>query len=306
VYAASAPGCHAEQLQEYASTVLTALAVLRGQEAVVQLLATAVLDPADAASGGPCATAGVHSSRYVPNGSGSNWNASNSSNSSQGGYLQRCLVLEYLPKGAVSTVPFKCPEDLAKELLRPLLRTLKVLHSGELGVRIVHKDIKPENLLLRASKIGRKIELVLADFGCSCVEVKPRSRHPFIAGMHHARMACIGTSYYQAPELTSALGLAAAAAAGGLAANIDCYSFGVTVMQLLHCLEVHEGLSLQEVQQKVVEFVDAPGDDAASAAVREFVGCCCGVGRIRAVAATNGEAARMTAAQLLDTAWMRL
>jgi hypothetical protein len=39
--------------------------------------------------------------------------------------------------------------------------------------------------------------------------------------------------------------------------------------------------------------------------VREFVGCCCGVGKLHAAAVARGEPARMTAAQLLESEWMR-
>jgi serine/threonine protein kinase len=187
----------------------------------------------------------------------------------------------------------KCTEEEAKTLLRPVLRTLKVMHSGDLGVRIIHRNIRPENLLQRVSKAGLMVELVLADFCCSSVEVKPEVKHPATA------------SIYQAPKLPSIAGFAGAAD-GGLAASADCYAVGVTVMQLLGCLRVHAGLDDQAVQQQVVEFVDAPGDGEASAAVREFVGCCCGGGRGWLFAASRGRASSMTAAHLLETAWMRL
>jgi serine/threonine protein kinase len=294
VYVASVPGCCVVQLQGYASNEHTALAMLQREEAVVRLLATAVLHPADAAG----CNSDTQRSQHGFQGSGSSSRGSKGSNS-QGGYLQTCLVLEYLPRGPVSNVQGKCPEIVAKTVLRPVLCLLELMHSGELGCRIVHRDIKPDNLLQRIPKSGRGVELVLSDFGCCFIELKPRANHPFVAGMH----TCIGTSFFKAPEVASMVGRAAGA--GGMGASIDCYAFGVTVTQVLGCLEVQEGMTVEDFQQQLADFVDAPGDHTASAAAREFVGCCCGVGRMRTVAAAYGESARMTPAQLLETAWMR-
>jgi serine/threonine protein kinase len=309
VYAASVPGCHTQQLKGYADNERTVLIMLQEEQNVVQLLATADLDQA-AAAGRSAAVASTHSSQYRSHGGcsssnskygSSNCNNSNNSNN-QDKYLQSCLVLEYLPGGAISNNG-KCPEGLAKVILRPVLGLLKVMHSGELGARIVHRDIKPDNLLQRdcMPEEGKlPFELVLADFGACFIQTRPGDS-PIVGGMH----TCIGTPMYQASEMASAAGQAAAAAAGGFDASIDCYAFGVTVTQMMGCIEVQEGMSVEVFQQQLVAFVNGTEDATASAAVREFVGCCCGVGEKRSAEAAKGVPARMTAAQLLETDWMR-
>jgi serine/threonine protein kinase len=308
VYHTNVPNSTTEQLQAYANNEQMALSLLQNIDSpwgttVVKLLATAELDPAVAVAASTpissAASSGQQNQRSCHVDSSSDGSNATSNTNNQASYLQRCLVLEYLPRGAVSKISKKCPEESAKALLWPLLRTLMVMHSGELGCRIIHRDIKPDNLLLRQVESGpqRGFQLVLAEFGCCFIE-PPGLNHPFIAGMH----TCVGSTLYQAPEV----------AEGGccLGSSIDTYSLGVTLMQLLGhlgsgCQNPKQGTTVQDVRQQLEEFVDGPADETASAAVREFVGCCCGVGRIRAVAAARGDAARMTAEQLFETTWMR-
>jgi hypothetical protein len=58
----------------------------------------------------------------------------------------------------------------------------------------------------------------------------------------------------------------------------------------------------------VIGFVDqgvgVPAIAAVSAAARAFVGCCCGVGRARDEAESQGQPRRLTAAQLLQHEWL--
>ena len=73
------------------------------------------------------------------------------------------LVMEYLEKGPVlrSTAGHhfeRLPEEVAADYFRQALTGLEYLHYH----RVVHGDIKPENLLVSATG-----ELKISDFGCS-------------------------------------------------------------------------------------------------------------------------------------------
>jgi hypothetical protein len=213
VYVDSVPGCDTEQLLGYMRNEQAALMFLQQEEAAVRLLATAALDAADAARRAAAATAGQQS------GSSKHGGNSNNSSGSSGGYLPTCLVLEYLELGPITVYKSPCPEAIARTIVAPLLRLLKVMHSGELGIRIIHMDIKGDNLLQRPSRFSNDLTVVLADFGCCYIETKPGNT-AIVAGMQTS----VGTSFYKAPELDSSI--LRAAAGDVLEASIDCYSFG--------------------------------------------------------------------------------
>jgi serine/threonine protein kinase len=137
----------------------------------------------------------------------------------------------------------------------------------------------------------------------------------------------IGTPFYVAPEVYST----AAAAVGyddnggsgstskrrSYNASVDVFALGVVVVEMLlgslHGLCEHgPPRSLEQAQQweqRLGEFVDGelqlPKGVLVSAAARQFVGCCCGVGRERAAAAARGEPKRLTPAQLKGVAWLQ-
>lgn len=73
------------------------------------------------------------------------------------------LVMEYLEKGPVlhtlDQAGFEqLPEEVAADYFRQAVQGLEYLHYH----KVVHGDIKPENLLLSATG-----ELKISDFGCS-------------------------------------------------------------------------------------------------------------------------------------------
>jgi serine/threonine protein kinase len=291
VYTSCVQGCSTERLLTFAHNEHVALAMLRNQPAVVQLLATAAVPPAAANIGSTGAAACATGCSSGNNAAAQGSTAGSSGN--RGSYLQTCLVLEYLQHGPVTSSGF-CSQALCKLLLRPVLHALHIMHSGRLGCRIIHRDVKPDNLLLRDP-----MQAVLADYGCCFIELAPMA--DTVAGMH----TVVGSPYYMAPEVTTA-----AANGGHVDASIDCYALGVTLTQMLGCLQPkgpavgRQAGFVEAWQQQLAAFFDGPGDAVASAALREFVGCCCGVGQQRAAAAQRGEPARLTPAQLLMTAWM--
>jgi serine/threonine protein kinase len=209
-----------------------------------------------------------------------------------------------------------------------LVRMLNATHSGRLGPKVVHRDLKPENLLLRNNG-----SLAVADWGCSWAGQRKVAEE---GSRVTATMGTIlGTVPYMAPEMTEAAleqmlaakraerlggaGAAAAMAASGdvcsstaFDASLDVYAAGVTTIELLlGGPMLFEGvaagfLGSMEREHRVAMFVlgaiVAPAGVNVSAAARDFVGCCCGLGRAEAVA--RGEAARMSPAQLLQHPWL--
>ncbi|WGL52527.1 serine/threonine-protein kinase [Nocardioides sp. BP30] len=80
----------------------------------------------------------------------------------------------------------RLPEPLVAVLLDQLLQALSAVHAAG----VVHRDVKPANLLLEATGHGRP-HLRLADFGVAATHAEPRlTRSP----------GGIGTDGYMAPE----------------------------------------------------------------------------------------------------------
>jgi hypothetical protein len=61
----------------------------------------------------------------------------------------------------------------------------------------------------------------------------------------------------------------------------------------------------QQLSMLVDGELQLPEGVVVSAAARQLIGCCCGVGRERVAAAARGEAKRLTPAQLKHTAWLQ-
>ncbi|PNW77250.1 hypothetical protein CHLRE_10g428650v5 [Chlamydomonas reinhardtii] len=97
------------------------------------------------------------------------------------------LVMEYMEGGPVLTREAlekreRLPESLALQYFRDMIKALDYLH----GNKVVHGDLKPENVLMAASG-----EVKLSDFGCSKV---------FATGNEYLER-CNGTPAFLAPEM---------------------------------------------------------------------------------------------------------
>ncbi|WP_328990157.1 protein kinase [Kribbella sp. NBC_01245] len=126
---------------------------------------------------------------------------------------QALLAMDLIGGGALSNLSADfgpLPERYVAELLRQLLEALAHIH--ELGV--VHRDVKPANLLLEATGTGAP-SLRLTDFGIALALGEPRLTQ---------QGTIVGTPGYLAPEIL----------AGALPSiRQDLYAAGITAHQLL-------------------------------------------------------------------------
>jgi Protein kinase domain len=102
--------------------------------------------------------------------------------------------------------------DQARALLEELLETLDYLHS--LSPRVIHRDIKPGNVVLRSSGADDWSQPVLVDFG---------SVRDVAARQGSGGMTIAGTAGYMAPE--QAMGIADV--------RSDLYGLGATMAHVL-------------------------------------------------------------------------
>ncbi|KAG5681214.1 hypothetical protein PVAND_010668 [Polypedilum vanderplanki] len=120
------------------------------------------------------------------------------------------LVLELVHGGdlfdAITRVT-RFSESQSRIMLKHLASALAYLHS----MSIVHRDVKPENLLVELDGDGNVIMLKLADFGLACEVVEPL-------------YAVCGTPTYVAPEILMETGY-------GL--KIDVWAAGIILYILL-------------------------------------------------------------------------
>ena len=120
-------------------------------------------------------------------------------------------VMEYAAGGSLSDLLREAPgHRLARpaldEVIQQLAAALSYLHG--LQPQIIHRDIKPDNILLRRRE---PLELVLGDFGLAS-ELKGASWKPSTADR---------TERYAAPE----------AADGQVSSAVDWWSFGILVAE---------------------------------------------------------------------------
>ena len=65
-------------------------------------------------------------------------------------------------------------EEKARFILRNLLEGVKYLHSKN----IIHRDIKPDNILFRSENIFKENQIALADFGLATFNDVPKYLYP--------------------------------------------------------------------------------------------------------------------------------
>lgn len=155
------------------------------------------------------------------------------------------LVMEYVPGHTLRDVIRKeapMPPDRALELLEPVLSALAAAHRAGL----IHRDVKPENVLIAAAGTPYAGQIKVADFGLARA-ISADTHHTVTGGV------LIGTVSYLAPELV---------VEGRADARADVYAAGVVLYELLTGRKPHEGESpIQVAYKHVHDDIPPPSDE---------------------------------------------
>lgn len=118
------------------------------------------------------------------------------------------IAMEYISEGSVDRAVAKGGPFPPKRATEAIVQTAGALHAAH-DAGIVHRDVKPENILLGADGVAK-----LGDFGMALQIAKPRPNDP----------ARAGTPFYTAPEIWA-----------GQAASprTDIYALGATYFFML-------------------------------------------------------------------------
>ncbi|TYG55958.1 hypothetical protein ES288_D08G024800v1 [Gossypium darwinii] len=131
---------------------------------------------------------------------------------------QRFLVLEYMNKGSLDHVIFNNESVLEwKERFKIAVGTargLAYLHSG-CQHKIIHCDVKPENILLHEENLHQNLQVKVSDLGISKLLTPEQS---------NLLTTLRGTRGYLAPEwLTSS----------GISEKSDIFSYGMVLLEIV-------------------------------------------------------------------------
>ena len=137
------------------------------------------------------------------------------------------LVMEYAPNGSLRQL-FPPGRATAPATLAPYVRQIaEALHYAH-EQRVIHRDVKPENMLL-----GRNNEALLSDFGMATVSQ---------SSSQQSTQAIAGTVYYMAPEQVR----------GHPRQASDQYALGVVVYEWLCGERPFEGSFLEVASKQVL------------------------------------------------------
>lgn len=184
-----------------------------------------------------------------------------------------CLVMEYIPYTLSQVIQnFMLPESLVKGFMLMLLRGLAHLH--ELG--IIHRDIKPQNLLISNSGILKICDLGLCRILPEKIPTQPQigtngnfpnSILNSITNLNsslnsvssspvdetHAWTLQVGTHYYRAPELLFG--------DRGYTEAIDIWAAGCVMAELLNGEPLFPGVGDLELIGRISEILGSPSEE---------------------------------------------
>ena len=161
------------------------------------------------------------------------------------------LVMEYVPGHTLRDVIRKeapMAPSRALALLEPVVSALGAAHRAGL----IHRDVKPENVLIADEAHGGRIKV--ADFGLAKA-VSADTQHTATGGV------LIGTVSYLAPELVID---------GRADARADVYASGVVLYELLTGSKPHEGESPIQVAYRHVHH-DVPMPSLVQPGIPDYV-----------------------------------
>lgn len=206
-----------------------------------------------------------------------------------------CMVLQ-LAERTLDDIDQPCTEQQAQNWTRQLLKGLAILHSGQLaeGTVVVHRDVKPLNLLLDDAG-----DLLIADFSCSAQIRSGAFQVGGANGTCGSRMATIaGSECYMAPEVGNR-------SFASYDRTVDSHAVGMVALGLLlggrkqlmqYAKQLPSGVSAQSLS--VMNFVQdiILGHEnptlPLSGTFRDFLSCSCTPG------------CRQTPEELLHHSWL--
>ncbi|XP_066560104.1 myotonin-protein kinase isoform X2 [Amia ocellicauda] len=168
------------------------------------------------------------------------------------------LVMDYYVGGDLLTLLSKfgdrIPEEMAQFYLAEMVMAIDSVHR--LGY--VHRDIKPDNILLNAQGHVR-----LGDFG-SCLRVQED-------GLIHSSLA-VGTPDYLSPEIL----LAVEDSARGYGPECDWWSLGICAFEMFYGTTPFYADSISETYAKIIHFQEhfqfPSSDPVVSEEARSLIG----------------------------------
>lgn len=143
---------------------------------------------------------------------------------------QPAIFLEYIDGGSMSALLRERPLSIPKAV-EIALQVADALQHAHLRSHIVHRDVKPSNILLTRDSLAK-----VTDFGLARVA---GSLDPAQAA---AEGRVFGTPQYMAPE--------AFASGNGIDVRADVYSFGCTLYEMLTRQLPYQGSSALEFREK--------------------------------------------------------
>ena len=118
-----------------------------------------------------------------------------------------------------------------------MIDMLKALHYCHNVIKLIHKDIKPDNIV-----INKQHQAVLIDFGVSAL----------FNDDNNTSQSCMGSYLYQAPEIFKDQDLSDNHAKKGQ--KSDIWSLGITIYELLCGINPYQDavnvLQLKEIMNK--------------------------------------------------------
>ncbi|MFL6158212.1 MAG: Stk1 family PASTA domain-containing Ser/Thr kinase [Marmoricola sp.] len=152
------------------------------------------------------------------------------------------LVMEYVPGQTLrDVIRNEAPMDPghALDLIEPVLAALAAAHAAGM----IHRDVKPENVLIGTDSDSGHARIKVADFGLARA-VNAETQHTATGGV------LIGTVSYLSPELV---------VDGKADARSDVYAAGVLIYEMLTGVKPHQAdTPIQIAYKHVHEDVPAP------------------------------------------------